>query len=229
MMNSRERQALDNHITGHYGEDQFRGQSEMFADHVDAAQNYPTEGFLCQVCGLVKTEGQWMEDKGNVCSDCLNKTTADHDTEMLRGRITDATAANKLMYAGNCYFTVVSLKTNQRFTFRVAVPRKARAANMNDGSAVWYYVSVLNGPDNESNYEWLGTITSSGEFRYSGRVGAEAISMKTFIWLRTLLSAGRMPTTIEWWHEGRCCRCGRKLTVPSSISSGVGPECIKYL
>lgn len=30
---------------------------------------------------------------------------------------------------------------------------------------------------------------------------------------------------VEVWHEGKCCRCGRKLTVPESIESGIGPEC----
>tara|TARA_R110002096_G_scaffold84290_4_gene194649 strand:+ start:14 stop:667 length:654 start_codon:yes stop_codon:yes gene_type:complete len=32
---------------------------------------------------------------------------------------------------------------------------------------------------------------------------------------------GRM----EIWHEGKCSRCGRKLTVPSSIATGLGPVC----
>jgi hypothetical protein len=31
------------------------------------------------------------------------------------------------------------------------------------------------------------------------------------------------------WHEGRCGRCGRKLTVPESIESGFGPECASIL
>jgi len=26
-------------------------------------------------------------------------------------------------------------------------------------------------------------------------------------------------------HEGKCGRCGRKLTVPLSIETGIGPEC----
>jgi hypothetical protein len=30
-------------------------------------------------------------------------------------------------------------------------------------------------------------------------------------------------------HEGKCGRCGRLLTVPSSIESGIGPECSKIM
>ena len=31
--------------------------------------------------------------------------------------------------------------------------------------------------------------------------------------------------TVQVWHEGRCGKCGRKLTVPESLTSGLGPEC----
>jgi hypothetical protein len=38
----------------------------------------------------------------------------------------------------------------------------------------------------------------------------------------------KMPN-LEIWHEGRCGRCGRKLTVPESIHNGYGPECIHLI
>jgi hypothetical protein len=38
-----------------------------------------------------------------------------------------------------------------------------------------------------------------------------------------------LPECIEIWHEGKCGKCGRQLTVPSSIETGIGPECIKTL
>ena len=34
---------------------------------------------------------------------------------------------------------------------------------------------------------------------------------------------------IELWHEGRCGKCGRVLTVPTSISTGFGPDCLRRL
>jgi hypothetical protein len=33
-------------------------------------------------------------------------------------------------------------------------------------------------------------------------------------------------TEFEVWHEGKCGKCGRALT-PSSILTGIGPECSK--
>ena len=38
------------------------------------------------------------------------------------------------------------------------------------------------------------------------------------------LAAGSMPANVEINHEGRCGRCGRALTVPESVASGIGPE-----
>ena len=42
-----------------------------------------------------------------------------------------------------------------------------------------------------------------------------------------LATKARIPEHLEIFHEGRCCACGRKLTTPESILSGIGPECAK--
>lgn len=39
------------------------------------------------------------------------------------------------------------------------------------------------------------------------------------------IAGGVIPPSLEVWHEGRCGRCGRALTVPESIASGIGPVC----
>ena len=51
---------------------------------------------------------------------------------------------------------------------------------------------------------------------------------RAFEWLwRMLKSAKPLPPTFEFWHEGRCGKCGKKLTTPESIERGLGPECAK--
>lgn len=32
-------------------------------------------------------------------------------------------------------------------------------------------------------------------------------------------------TPMKLYHEGVCCRCGRKLIAPDSIKTGIGPKC----
>jgi len=34
-------------------------------------------------------------------------------------------------------------------------------------------------------------------------------------------------TPMELYHEGVCCRCGRRLTDPKFIERGIGPKCAK--
>jgi len=59
------------------------------------------------------------------------------------------------------------------------------------------------------------------------RVGKDAPSVKAFDWFwRHMAQGDDVSTLVEVHHEGRCGRCGRALTVPESIKSGFGPECI---
>lgn len=132
-----------------------------------------------------------------------------------------AAAARAFILGGNATVTLVSLKTGARYTYKVQASE--------DGQV--HFVKLLNGPDNQADFKYLGRIASDGRFwpgrRFpkSGDITASAPSSQAFGYVWERLVADRMPG-VEIWHEGRCGRCGRKLTVPSSIASGFGPECI---
>ena len=136
-------------------------------------------------------------------------------------RFTTAADARAFLTGGNATVTLVSTKTGTRFTYKI------RAAD--DGKV--HFVSLLNGPDNESDYKYLGRIARGVTF-WAGRkvpkagdIGPEAPSSAAFAWTWRQILNNALPDTLEVWHEGRCGRCNRKLTVPSSIASGWGPEC----
>ena len=166
----------------------------------------------------------------------------DHAVENLqeegarRGRITNTDAALRFVLAGNAYFTLRSVPTSNRFTYRVAMPKKARQ-DAKLGAAPWYYVRLLNGPDNTRNYTWIGTILSTGKFKLQTCIdknpGMDAPSVRAFLWFYQYIvessNRAQLPMTVEFWHEGRCGRCGRLLTVPSSIARGIGPECAGHV
>lgn len=123
---------------------------------------------------------------------------------------------NTFILAGNATFTITSKRTGARFTFKVRQPKEDAP----------HFVSLLSGPNNDEDYNFLGTIFSSGEFHHGrkSRITPDAPSAKAFAWLwrhRDNLPADK----VEVHHCGRCCRCGRTLTVPESIESGIGPEC----
>lgn len=133
--------------------------------------------------------------------------------------------------AGKATFTAKSLKTGKHFTFKVEVP-KDKADKKDTGSPI-YFVSVMTGPDNVSSYTYLGCIKANGNTKTythspKSRINAAAESAQAFAFIFGFLTAGKTCSALELWHEGRCCRCGRKLTTPESVQLGIGPECLTY-
>jgi hypothetical protein len=118
---------------------------------------------------------------------------------------------------GKAFFTLRSTKSGTRFTYKVTASEKG-------GS---FFVSLLTGPDNWSNYAYIGFIGKDRSFRLTAKsnASADAPSVKAFDWTWTRLAAGKSIDGVEVWHEGKCARCGRKLTVPESIETGFGPDC----
>jgi hypothetical protein len=133
----------------------------------------------------------------------------------------------EFMLAGNARLTLVSKRTGTRFTFKIRQPDPEKP----------HFVSLLTQPDNESGYSFLGTIFLPKEgieratYRHGNRsrITVDADSARAFEWFFKNLRVGRLSDQLEVWHEGRCGRCGRPLTVPESISNGLGPECIKRI
>lgn len=132
----------------------------------------------------------------------------------------DATDAAAFALAGNAYMTLRSAKTGSRYTYRIA---KA------DDDDRWF-VSTLAGPNNEADYVYIGMIGDDRRFRRTkaSKMGDDALPVSAFrFFCEQTIASGRMPQSLEVYHEGRCGRCARKLTVPESIESGFGPECAK--
>lgn len=128
--------------------------------------------------------------------------------------------ARRFVLAGNATFTIVSAKTGTRFTYKV------RAKDIESGRTL-HFVSVLTGADNENSFTFLGTIFDGTCFRHSAksRIGREAPSARAFAWAFGRILDDALGETASVHHEGKCGRCGRKLTVPHSIEVGFGPEC----
>ena len=139
-----------------------------------------------------------------------------------RAQLHAADAAGEFALSGNATLTLQSQKTGARFTYRI------RAKD--DGKI--YFISLLNGPDNENDFAYLGHIRPA-ELQYShgrkSKISAEAPSARAFAYFWEGIRRGKIARDLEIWHEGRCGRCGRKLTTPESLSRGIGPECANHL
>ena len=128
------------------------------------------------------------------------------------------TDALKYILAGNSTFTVKNTESRNRFTFKVRKPKKK--------DATVHFVSVMSGTD---SYQYLGTIFNSKDYYHGkkSKIAASAQSEKVFQYIFSKLITQRLSSLIAIFHSGTCGRCGRKLTVPESIISGIGPECAK--
>lgn len=127
--------------------------------------------------------------------------------------------AARFILAGHATFTLTSERTGVRFTYKI------RAKEVTAGQTL-HFVSVLTGSDNESDYTFLGTIFGGATFKHSAKshIGKDAPSAKAFTWcFPRIMSRSLVEAAVH--HEGKCGRCGRKLTVPHSIEIGLGPEC----
>jgi hypothetical protein len=118
---------------------------------------------------------------------------------------------------GDAVVTLVSKRSGDRFTYRI------RESKPKEGQQPVHFVSVLTGPDNRKDYEFIGTIFPGGNY-YRGtksQIGPDAPSAKAWDWTWRNLGTD----DVEVWHEGKCSRCNRLLTDPASIERGLGPVC----
>jgi hypothetical protein len=133
------------------------------------------------------------------------------------------TAAWKFLHAGNSTITLVSTKTGRRFTYRVALARKTNRTPQ----ARWF-VRLHDGGEGV----YIGWVDGTGRFCPKPEIEAQP-AVRAFQWaygrlhLWSEAGADIEPAALQVWHEGRCGRCGRALTVPESITTGLGPDCAK--
>lgn len=138
-------------------------------------------------------------------------------------QLQNVTDIQNFMFAGKAFLTLASRKTGDHLTYKITKAEDGRV----------FFVSFLNGPDNTSHYAYMGIIRDCDkEFKHTvkSRAKEDAKVSKAFRWfLAQVVHNHKLPDELEVFHEGRCGRCGRKLTVPESIENGIGPECIKHM
>jgi hypothetical protein len=140
--------------------------------------------------------------------------------------------SRKFVTAGKAIFTVEVPEVYKashgkpHYTYKVSL-KPAKGAYSDT-----FFVSVLTGPDNNSNYSYLGILNpQTGTVRTTAKSKFAADSFTVRLLNRVLArlwadDAAKIENTgFSLHHEGRCGRCGRRLTVPESIESGLGPEC----
>lgn len=142
-------------------------------------------------------------------------------TDLFEGKFVNAQDAVKFMYAGRAVFTLVSVRTGIRYTYKI------KTGTVNNKPTPVLFVHVLSGPDNTHSYSYIGYIKRDrlGELLSGNKGHGDALSFKALAWAMRKLSQGKIPQDLEIYHVGKCGACGRALTVPESIQTGLGPVC----
>jgi len=95
-----------------------------------------------------------------------------------------------------------------------------------------WFVNLLAGPDNLSDYQYLGMLnpeTGAVRLTAKSRMGEKSWPVRLVRRIFACFWAGDddkiEAAGFEIMHSGRCGRCGRVLTRPDSIEIGIGPIC----
>lgn len=167
-----------------------------------------------------------------------------------QGKLETWPSVQEFLFAGNATVTLRSLKTGDRFTYKIrakkedverrdqelALQQIARSNGVILNFVptpvdITYFVNLLRGPDNTGDFTYMGVLRKPGQFNLTpaSKVGRSAPSFKALVWFLDAMRCERavLADKLEVWHSGHCGRCGRKLTVPESISAGLGPDCIR--
>ena len=137
--------------------------------------------------------------------------------------------ARDLLSAGNATFTCVN-PDFKRYTYRISkVEQKDRQTGQVIPDQYVWFAGLLTGPDNTADYSYMAIFDPDKwtlRWTQGSKVSETTASSRVLKEiLRRIFEGEGLPEGYDIWHAGRCCRCGRKLTVPSSVASGVGPIC----
>jgi len=148
------------------------------------------------------------------------------------------------LFAGRCATTFEDVLTGQKWTF--SIKQKVEMGYVTDTDKAGHeqkrWTIVKRFP------KWYVRLRLAGETPYVGEVNVEgdelifratkstntayvtAEIVNTFgDALRDLTAGVDRSHQLRIWHRGFCGRCGRPLTVPSSIATGIGPDCAERM
>ena len=125
---------------------------------------------------------------------------------------------------GNATLTLKSGETGRRYTYKIV--------NSKDNEYL-FFIHLLHGPDNENDYKYVGCYYKDTEYFHPAkcyldierRLRPPSIQAIDYFFKRL----HNIPDNLIVYHEGKCARCGRKLTTPESLERGFGPECYSII
>lgn len=156
------------------------------------------------------------------------------DGTLTPGLMTDAKQVLAFMLSGNATLTFKG--QTKSYTYKITKGDELTDEQKARGWSQAWFVGLLTGQSNEDDYTYMGLIRTNRStgvlfFYTAGKTRYNMLSpnVVAFTWAFNIMLQGRMPIGLEVWHEGKCGRCGRKLTDADSIKNGFGPVCVELM
>jgi len=102
-----------------------------------------------------------------------------------------------------------------------------------------HFIDVLAGPENTTDFIYMGRVVVTGQvadirLTLKSKVRNDDIRLKVARWaLRVIWQVKfnnyKLPMSYSIRHMGNCGKCGRPLTTPASLDTGLGPDCAEAL
>lgn len=133
-----------------------------------------------------------------------------------------------LFFAGRAVLTFENLEAGTHMTVKVS---QARDKQDRKKLLPLFHVNVSLLGDRVSRYLYAGTVnTEEGNWYLSRKISPDEQVARVFRWLKAVTANPEsLRGKINLYHEGRCCKCGLPLTHPESISTAIGPHCLKHM
>ena len=133
-----------------------------------------------------------------------------------------------LFFAGRAVLTFENLEAGTHMTIKVS---QARDKQDRKKLLPLFHVNVSLLGDRIASYRYAGTVnTEEGNWYLSRKVSPTEQIAQVFRWLKSVTADPEtLRGKVNLYHEGRCCKCGLPLTHPESISTAIGPHCLKHM
>jgi len=129
---------------------------------------------------------------------------------------------------GKATFTVQNNETGIHRTYKIRKPEPTPQYP----KPAWF-VKVMHGSDNENHYAYVGMLdpqTGAVRLTQRSKFAEDSGTVTAARWVMgRVINQLQIPDSIEIRHSGKCGRCGRTLTEPTSLDCGIGPECRRIM
>ncbi len=118
-------------------------------------------------------------------------------------------------------YTLTNDESGTHITFRLRRPKGFKTM----------LVDVMTGSCNESDYEYVGSMNRGLYIKPAATMSDKAAEkLRGVRWYmvgtsKAVKGTRAMLNGVSLHHDGKCACCGRKLTNPESLATGIGPVC----